>query len=244
MKQSEKKLKRKRFKTLSSVLKLVVLAVILIGIPLYIFFFHHDFLERFSDLKDVRIWLAEYKTQSIFIYIGAQILQIVICIIPGQALQFAAGYMYGFWAGFLLSLAGAAAGSVVVYYIARLLGHDALHILFGERKFTEMLDHMNSEKGIIITFIIFLIPGIPKDLCSYAAGLSNVKLKPYLIVSLIARSPGMMGSLLIGRQIGAGGYMSAAVVAGVAILLFILGVIFRRQIISATHKICDRLLDM
>lgn len=244
MNQTKRNNKSTKLMRASSIIKLALLALILIGVPLYIFFFQHDLIEYFSSLKNIRMWLAEYKAQSIFIYIGAQVFQIIICIIPGQALQFAAGYMYGFWLGYIFSLVGAAIGSAVVYYLARILGHDALHFLFGQGKITEMIDHMNSRKGIIITFIIFLVPGIPKDLCSYAAGLSNVKLKPYLIVSLIGRTPGMMGSLIIGRQIGAGGYVSAAVIAAVAIVLCILGVIFRKKILDATYKICDKLLDM
>ena len=121
---------------------------------------------------------------------------------------------------------------------------DAIHIFFGERKVTEIIDQMNSRKGLVITFIIFLIPGIPKDICSYAAGISDIKLKPYLIVSLIARIPGMAGSLIIGHQVGAGGYTNAIIIAAIAVVIFILGMIFRKQIISFVNRVCDRLLDM
>ena len=88
----------------------------------------------FSNMENVEALFKEYKAQSVFIYIGSQILQIVICIIPGQWLQFAAGYMYGFWLGYLYSLIGAFLGSVLTYYIAKILGHDAMHLIFGEEK--------------------------------------------------------------------------------------------------------------
>ena len=105
---TEKKAKvRKRVKTFSAIFKLVLLLVILIGLPLYIYFFQRDFINNFSNQENIEVFLNEYRAQSVFIYIGSQILQIVICIIPGQWLQFAAGYMYGFWLGYLFSLAGA-----------------------------------------------------------------------------------------------------------------------------------------
>mgnify|MGYP003362112664 FL=1 len=229
---------------IASVLKLAALAVILVAVPCYIYFFHHDLLESMSDLRNVELWLLQYKKQSALVYIGAQIIQIIVCVIPGQALQIAAGYLYGFWIGYGLSILGAFLGSVLVFYLARLLGYDAMHILFGERKITEMLAKINSKKGMMIVFIIFLIPGIPKDLCTYAAGLSEMHIKPFLILSLIGRTPGMMCSLAIGRQVMNGHYTSAIVIAVIVVICFILGLIFRDRVFKFFDKAYDKLIGM
>ena len=125
-------------------------------------------------MENVRALFAQYKAQSVLFYILAQVMQIVICVIPGQWLQFTAGYMWGFWLGYLYSLIGALIGSVLTYYIARILGHDAMHLIFGEEKIKKWLVHLNSKKAVIIVFFIFLIPGVPKDLCNYVAGLSEI----------------------------------------------------------------------
>ena len=244
MERNEKKEYRKKVKTISSVLKLALLAAIIVAVPLYIYFCHHELLEDWSNLRNIEIWLLQYKKQSAFVYIAAQIVQIIICIIPGQALQLAAGYLYGFWLGFLLSIIGTFLGSVVVFYLAQILGHDAMHILFGQRKINDMLAKINSKKGMMLVFIIFLIPGIPKDLCTYAAGISEMKIKPFLILSLIARSPGMMCSLAIGRQVMHGYYTSAIVIAVIVIILFIFGVLFRDKILNFFDKIYDKLIQM
>ena len=103
---------------------------------------------------------------------------------------------------------------------------------------------MNSKKAVIIVFFIFQIPGVPKDHCNYVAGLSEIKLKPFLVVSLIGRSPGMMGSLLIGRQIGTGGYVSAGIIAGIAVILCVLCVIFRKRLTKVLDKGYDKLMKM
>lgn len=235
---------RRRIKIISAVMKLVLLLVILIAVPVYIYFFHYDLIERFSNMENVNALFREYKAESVLFYIGAQILQIVICIIPGQWLQFAAGYIYGFWLGYLLSLVGAAIGTVFTYYIARFLGHDAMHLIFGEEKIHQMLNTLNSKKAVVLVFLIFLIPGVPKDLCNYVAGLSEMKLKRFMVVSLIGRSPGMMGSLLIGLSIVSGKYVGAGVIAAVAVILFVLGIIFRRKITSFLDKAYDRLMKL
>lgn len=241
---NEKDKLKKRFKIFSSIFKFALLLMILIGIPLYIYFFQHDIIEQFSSLDDVNAFFEEYRTQSIFIYIAVQILQIVICIIPGQWLQFAAGYMYGFWLGYLWSLVGALIGTVITYYLAKILGHDIMHLIFSEEKIRNMLKTLNSKKAVILVFLIYLIPGVPKDLCSYVAGLSEMKLKPFLVISLIGRSPGMMGSLLIGRQVEVGGYTSAIIIAVIALILCLLGVLFRKQITSVMDKAYDKLMRM
>lgn len=220
----------KKIKLFSTIFKFGLLIFILVGLPLYIYFYQPQLIDNMSSLENVNAFFSQYKTQSIFVYIGAQIAQIVICVIPGQWLQFAAGYMYGFWMGFLFSLIGAALGSVITYYLAKLLGRDAMHMIFGEAKINEFIHKLNSKKAIVVVFLIFLIPGVPKDLCNYAAGISEMKLKPFLIVSLVGRSPGMMGSLLIGRQIQAGDYTGAIIVAVIAVVLCVLGVIMRKRL--------------
>ena len=218
--------------------------MILIAIPLYIYFCHHELLEDMSNIRNVEHLLLQYKKEGALIYIAAQIVQIIICIILVQALQIAAGYLYGFWIGLVLSIIGATLGSIAVFYLARLLGHDAMQILFGEGKINEMLGNLNSKKGMLLVFIIFLIPGIPKDLCTYAAGLSELHLKPFLIVSIIARSPGMMCSLAIGRQVMNGNYTSAIVIAVIVAILFLFGLLFRNKVIAFFDKAYDKLKDL
>ena len=135
-------------------------------------------------------------------------------------------------------------GTVVTYYLAKVLGHDAMHMIFGEEKIQSALEKLNSKRGVIVVFLIYLIPGIPKDLCTYAAGLSEMKLKPFLILSLTGRIPGMIGSLLIGHNLQTGGYEIAAVIGGIAVVLFLLGLIFRKPIMRFSDRIYDKLKGM
>ena len=236
--------KRATFRKVTAIAKLLLLLVIVVAIPAYIFFFHHDIIEEFSSLQDVEDFFLKYRHQSMLIYFGLQILQIVICILPGQTMQFAAGYLFHFWIGFGLAVGGAFIGTVIAYYLARILGHDAMHMIFGEEKINEMLKKINSKKGVAIVFLIYLIPGIPKDLCTYAAGLSEMKLKPFLILSMVGRAPGMIGSLLMGQQVNIGGYMSAGIIAACFIVMFILGILFRKQVTNFLDGIYVKLRKM
>ena len=241
---SEKEARREKFKKISAALKLCLLLIIVVAIPAYIFFFQRDFLQEFSSLEDVENFFMQYRHQSMLIYFGLQILQIVICIIPGQTMQFAAGYIFHFWIGFMIAATGAFIGTIITYYLARILGRDAMHMIFGEAKINDMLHKINSKKGVAIVFLIYLIPGIPKDLCTYAAGLSEMKIKPFLILSMVGRMPGMIGSLLMGQQVHIGGYTSAAIIASCFIVMFVLGIFFRSKVTDFLDGIYVKLSKM
>lgn len=239
-----KRIRRQRLQKIMAIAKLCLLLILVVGIPAYIFFFHHDLIERASSIEQVEAFFARYRGQSILVYLGLQIIQIIVCILPGAALQFSGGYLFHFWLGFLLTMVGAIIGTVVTYYLARILGHDAMHMIFGEEKINNTLNKINSKKGVAVVFLIYLIPGVPKDLCTYAAGLSEMKLKPFLILSMTGRTPAMIGSLIIGQQVQLGGYTSAAIIAGLAVVFCVLGLIFRKKLTDLLDRFYVRLQKM
>lgn len=231
---------QKKIHIAGTIFKFALLLFIIIGIPLYVYFFKMDFVQQFSSLEQVNAFFREYRRHSVLACLFAQIIQIIICFIPGQWIQLASGYAFGFWFGLLISLAGAAIGSVITYYLAKVLGQDAMHLVFGEEKINSFVRKLNSKKAIGLVFAFYLIPGVPKDLVAYAAGISNMKLKPFLIVSMIGRTPGMIGSLLIGKQLEVGDYTTAIVIAVVAVILFVLGIIFRNKLTNLLDRVYDR----
>lgn len=211
-------------------LKFFILILILVGIPAYIWFFQRDFLMEFSNLEHIENYLKAHEKTSAIIYLSAQALQIIICFIPGQWLQIAAAYFYGIWVGILFSIIGAVIGSTIAYFLAVILGRDAIHIIFGEEKVSKMVEWMNTKKAAVLLFIIFLLPGVPKDVTAYIAGISDFKLKNFLIISTAGRIPAMFGSLIIGRAIATHNYGLAIGIGVLALILFALGIIYRKKI--------------
>lgn len=231
-----------RGKAFAAILKLLILVGIVAGITCWIYFGHHDIIEKMSSVDGVRAFFRSYNNQSIIVYILAQIIQIVICVIPGQWLQMAAGLAWGFWGALGLSVLGAAFGSVIAYYLAGFLGRDAMYLFFGEEKFEKYIERLNSKKAWIVTFLIYLIPGLPKDLCCYVAGISDMKLKPFLVTSLIGRCPGMIGSILIGTQMAVKRWDLVILIAVIFVILFILGIIFRKKLLAWLDRVYVRIM--
>lgn len=158
---------------------------------------------------------------------------------PDRAFQFAAGYLYGFIPGLLFSCIGAVIGTSISFFLAKLLGKDAVHLFFGEERMAYFLERLNSKRAYTIVFLLYVIPGLPKDVVSYAAGISEMKFKPFLILSLLGRIPGMAGSLLIGAFYMKEHYIGMAIVAVLAVAAFCLCVAYRKGI----NKYLDRFYD-
>ena len=227
-------------KRLANILKVFLLLAIIIGVPLYLFLCQRDFLATFSDLDKVKDMAAQYKKEGVLIYIALQILQVVISIIPGQPLQITAGFMFGFFWALLFSLIGACLGTIITYHLGKWLGQDALHMFFGQERIARFVGQMNSKKAVTVVFLIYLVPGLPKDILSYAAGISDMKGRPFLLFSMVGRCPGMIASLLIGKEIYDGQYGGAIIVAAVAVFAFLLGVLFRKKLMAWFDKAYER----
>ena len=199
--------------------KLFLLFAILIVVPLVLYLLYKDKLFNKAYLSNR---LDDFKGFAFIPLILLQIIQIVICIIPGQPIQFASSYLYGVLGGFLISLVGAFIGTVITYYLAKFLGNDALHVIFGEEKVKSYVRKLNSRRAYVIIFLIYLIPGIPKDFTSYIAGISNIKIKPFIFISILGRSPGILESLLFGMFLAHRNYLGIAflIIVSIIIMLF------------------------
>ena len=238
IKKAEKENKRR---VILSVVKISMLVLIVVGIPLYLWFFHGDWIKSFENIDDVVAFLEKYETQSIFVYIGLQIVQIVISIIPGQVFQMAAGYIYGFRPALLFAMTGALLGTTLSFMLAKALGRDFLHIFFGEEKMSYYIERLNSKKMYAIVFFLYLIPGIPKDMVSYAAGVSEIKFKPFIIISALGRLPGMIGCLLMGDMMMEENYTGAVIIGVFAVITFALCIIFRKKIHGLLDKFYEKI---
>ncbi|MPM96479.1 hypothetical protein SDC9_143642 [bioreactor metagenome] len=87
-----------------------------------------------------------------------------------------------------------------------------------------------------IVFLLYLVPGIPKDALAYICGISDISLKNFIIYSTLGRFPGIFLSAYFGAKIGTDNKLILIGIAVVATVLFILGVIKGEKIIKNMIK--------
>jgi uncharacterized membrane protein YdjX (TVP38/TMEM64 family) len=233
---------KKNLATFVAILKLIILIGLIAGLSILFYLYYPEFAHKFEDIDDLKGFLIQYQAFGIVIYIFLQILQVVISVIPGQILQFAAGYVYGFFLGTVLSMLGVALGTIITFYIARILGKDAMHIIFGERRITKFVQLLNQKRSYIILLIFFAIPGLPKDLMTYAAGISEIKLKPFLILSLAGRAPALMVTVAMSRMLYNGSYLELILLILAMVFLFVFCIIKKSELIKLGNKFYDKML--
>ncbi len=184
----------------------------------------------FRDKEAIRGWIEGRGLLGPLAFILLQVVQVVVFVIPGEVVQLAGGYAFGFWLGLLYSLIGITLGSLANFYAGRLLGRPFVESLFDRAKIEKVESVTGSGKAAAGFFLLFVIPGIPKDVLCYVAGVSKLRLLAFLGVSMAGRLPGILGSSYMGSAAYSGAYRGAIVVAAIALALFVLGLAFRERI--------------
>jgi uncharacterized membrane protein YdjX (TVP38/TMEM64 family) len=183
-----------------------------------------------EDPQKLRDWLTGLGIWAPAIFVFLQALQIVIFVLPGEITQIAAGWVFGFGWGSALAVAGTIVGSAAAFGLARKFGAPLVHGMAGAATVAKFDKLMASPRFIGSLFLLFLIPGVPKDILCYVAGLSTLRFLPFLVFSTVARLPGILGSSLMGKALYQGDWLVLAAVAGGALVLFGVGWFFREPI--------------
>lgn len=136
--------------------------------------------------------------------LGLQLLQILIPILPGEPIEFLAGMCYGTIWGTILIFVGAFLSSLIIFYCVRKFGKDFIYSFFGKDKISNIENSKlfsNPERIEVILLILFLIPGTPKDLFVYIAGLLPIRASRFLFISTFARFPSVISSTFAGSNV-------------------------------------------
>lgn len=161
---------------------------------------------RFQD------WVASHGIWGNIIFFLMTALQVFVAIIPGEPLEIAAGYIFGWFGGTLLCTLGIMAGQAVVFTLIKKFGIRALELFIPLEKLNSVRFIRQSGNSFRLLFILFFIPGTPKDILTYCAGLINIDLKSFLIITTVARLPSILTSTIGGSALSDGNYLFAVIV--------------------------------
>jgi len=184
----------------------------------------YQFLVRlYVDKRFLKHTLREWGVLAPVIFMGLQALQVIIAPIPGELTGILGGYLFGQWVGLLYSTIGLTVGSVAAFAIGRWLGTHYVQKLVSPDIWRKMGFIVEAE-GAILCFVIFLIPGLPKDVTCYLFGLSPMPFWVFATISTLGRIPGTWVLSAQGAHTAAGDYVQVilltALVVAVALPLY------------------------
>ena len=192
---------------------------------------------RFAEEPErFRSWVETYGAWGSLLYAGMVFLQVLVALIPGEPLEICGGYAFGAIEGTLLCLAGAVAGSVLVFAFVRRFGRELVEIFFPREKLQKLRFLQSSPKRDFLFWIIFMLPGTPKDLLCYFARLTDLSWKKWLLICSVGRLPSILTSTLGGDALGEENYISAIVVFAVTLGVSLAGLGLYRFVVARHQK--------
>ncbi|MDW8802730.1 TVP38/TMEM64 family protein [Clostridium sp. A1-XYC3] len=218
----------------------IVLGIIFAILLFIAYEYYHRYFYILKNPDRIKKTITSYGQYSILAFYILQIIQVIAFFIPGEVVQIAGGYIYGTLWGSILSLLGITTGSMVVYSISRFYGKPLINKIISAKdfKFFEKALRMGSVNYIV--FLLYLIPGIPKDVLAYMCGISNITFKNFIIYSTLGRVPGIFMSAYFGAKFSAENKVVLIVIAIVAVVLFIVGLFKGEKIISGMVRTKSR----
>jgi len=202
-------------------LALLVLLFVVVGTPM---------LRFIQNPYAFRMWVDNHGVWGRLAFVGMMTAQVIIAFIPGEPLEIAAGYAFGFWEGTLLCLVGTFLGSLAVFLFVRNWGIRVVEVFFPRERILSLKFLQDAKKRDIITFLLFFIPGTPKDVLTYCIGLTDMPLSTWLFIGTVARIPSVATSTIGGNALGLQDYWFALLVFGITLAISFCGWIVYRKV--------------
>lgn len=213
----------------AALLALVVAVLLALLFPL-------GMVRFFTDRQALTAFISEHRTYAAFIFIGLQVLQVIAAPVPGEVTGFAGGLLFGTVNGLIYSTIGLTIGSWTAFSLSKIAGRPIVEKIVRPETI-KRYDYVMKHKGLFLAFLMFLIPGFPKDILCYVLGLGHMGHRDFLAVSVTGR---LLGTLLLTLQ---GGlfrnerYAEFFTVLGISIVIVLLVMVYRAELERFFRKI-------
>ena len=166
---------------------------------------------KFADVDLIKSWVEENYLLGAIIMLLVCAIQVVIAFIPGELLEIASGYAFGSIMGSVVCTVGIVLGSVVAIVLARRFGRSLVESIYPREKIDALPIINDPKKRNATVFLLFLIPGTPKDMLTYVIGLTNMSIPKYIALTTLARFPSVIMSTFGGDALGSNKLMVAVI---------------------------------
>jgi uncharacterized membrane protein YdjX (TVP38/TMEM64 family) len=189
-----------------------------------------------SDREWIRSTVMSFGRAAPLAFVLIQVAQVLAAPVPGEATGFLGGFIFGTLDGFIYSSIGLTIGSLINFGIGRAFGERLVRRFVSQEKFRR-IDRLINHQGIFAVFIMFVIPGFPKDYLSLALGFSSLPLRLFVLIAGLGRMPGTLMLSLQGAALYDKNYGLLASVAGACLVLVLLAYRYRESLYRWVDKI-------
>jgi uncharacterized membrane protein YdjX (TVP38/TMEM64 family) len=201
--------------------------------------YHLGLFHFFMNQQRLIGWIHSLGAWGFAGFILLQVVQVVAAPIPGEATGVLGGYLYGPAVGVVLSTVGLTLGSYIAFTLSRYFGRP-LTDKFVDAKTMERFDYLLLHKGLFLVFLLFLIPGFPKDYLCYILGLGHLTTLEFLAIATTGRFLGTMLLTLGGTFLRNQQYSRFFLLSGAAVVIVFLTIAYRDRLEAFFQRLHDR----
>lgn len=210
-------------------MKTAILIAILVALALIVFLGEHLIGEQF--IRSAADYLRDYRDTlgplAPIVFIAMQVLQVLVAPIPGQFTGILGGALFGAFWGTVYSVIGLTLGSFLAIWLARIFGRRLVERFVKPDELAKF-DHLANKGGLLLFFLIFLLPALPDDAICFIAGLTKLPISALVLMAFLGRLPGLLFLSLAGENIESYTWL---IVAGIVIFAALF-IIFRSHLES------------
>jgi len=203
-------------------------ACLFLAVFIYLLY-SYGIIDYFADRQRLLNFIKEHRANAAFIFIGLQALQVVAAPVPGEATGFVGGMFFGTGWGILYSTIGLTLGSWIAFLLARLAGRPLVEMVI-KAETIKRYDYVMKHKGLFLAFLMFLIPGFPKDILCYILGLGHMGQRDFLLISTTGRLLGTTMLTVGGTLFRDKRYGALFTLLGASLFLILLTMVYRETI--------------
>jgi uncharacterized membrane protein YdjX (TVP38/TMEM64 family) len=197
--------------------------------------FIHWMVRLYNDKHFLKQTVRAWGWMAPIVFVAIQALQVIISPIPGEITGPVGGALFGVWWGAIYSTIGLTAGTLFCFWVGRRWGEPLIRPWLSEHNWNRMSFILEAE-GAIICFILYLIPGFPKDIISYLFGISPMPFWVFAVVSTVGRLPGTVISSYFGAHVAEQQYIYAIAFMAIVIAGGLPIYYYRERLIKRFHK--------
>lgn len=218
-------------------LRLFLLILIIAGSGLVLY--ETGVISFFLNKERITAFLNSLGPLSFVGFIVLQATQVIVSPIPGEVTGLIGGYIYGKFLGVLISTIGLTLGSLAAFSLSRFFGRPFVD-KFINKETLARYDYLLHHKGAFLVFLLFLVPGFPKDILCYILGLGHLTTREFFVISTVGRFGGTVLLTLGGDYIHHGQYYRFFALIGFAIIIVFLSMVYRDKLEQFFKKLHRR----
>jgi uncharacterized membrane protein YdjX (TVP38/TMEM64 family) len=206
----------------------ILISTVIASLIIY-FYWGEAAIDFFSDPIQVRSMVSRHPVSSRLIFFFANFMQVVIAIIPGEPFELAAGYAFGVVEGTLICMAAIYSASILIFLLVKRYGRPVIELFFEAEKIDQVRLFQRPGQLNILMYILLFLPGTPKDILTYLAGLTPMRLSTWLIV-ISARLLSVVTSTVSGGLLGSQNYIYAIMVFAITAVVALIGILMYNRL--------------